>query len=34
MIKAKCDVIEPYYMEGTTPEQLTAFVNEPQCQRI
>ena len=26
-------VVEPYYMEGTTPDQLTAFVSEPKYQR-
>ena len=25
MIKAKCDVIEPYYMEGTTPDGPVVF---------
>jgi hypothetical protein len=26
-------VVEPYYMDDYTPEQLTAFVSEPECQR-
>src|SRR5215211_9064626 len=33
IIKAKYDVIEPYYMEGTTPDQLAAFVSKSECQR-
>ena len=31
--KAKYYVIEPYYMEGSTPDNLTVFVSEPKCQR-
>ena len=33
LIKAKYDVVEPHYMEGTTPDHLTAFVGEPECER-
>jgi hypothetical protein len=28
-IKAKYNVIEPHYMEGTTPDQLPSYVAEP-----
>ena len=31
MIKAKYNVIEPYYMEGSTPDQLYC-LSEPECQ--
>jgi len=31
MIKAKYYVVEPYYMEGSTPEQLPQSVDEPYC---
>jgi hypothetical protein len=31
IIKAKYNVIEPYYMEGTTPDQLAQNVIESYC---
>jgi hypothetical protein len=31
MIKAKYDVIEPYYMEDSTSDQLAENVGEPYC---
>jgi hypothetical protein len=31
VIKAKYYVIEPHYMEGTTPDELSKNVNEPDC---
>jgi hypothetical protein len=33
IIKAKYMLIEPHYMEGSTPDQPTAFVSEPECQK-
>ena len=33
IIKAKYDVIEPYYMEGS-PEQLAKHVDEPECWKV
>ena len=34
IIKAKyLLVVEPYYMDDSTPDQLTYFVDEPECQR-
>ena len=30
--KAKYNVIEPHYMEGTTPDQLSSYVAEPECE--
>ena len=32
IIKAKYYVIEPHYMEGTTPDQLPSYVAEPECE--
>ena len=29
IIKAKYNVIEPHYMEGTTPDELAGYVYEP-----
>ena len=34
IIKAKYDVIEPYYMEGSIPEQLAKHVDEPECWKV
>jgi hypothetical protein len=31
MIKAKYKVVEPYYMEDSTPDQLAKNVGEPYC---
>ncbi len=31
IIKAKYYVVEPYYMDYSTPDQLTYFVDEPDC---
>jgi hypothetical protein len=33
-IKAKYNVIEPHYMEGTTPDQLAEHVVEPYCLKL
>jgi hypothetical protein len=33
IIKAKYYVVEPYFMDDSTPDQLTVFVSEPECQR-
>jgi hypothetical protein len=32
--KAKYYVIEPYYMEGITPDQITLNVVEPYCLKV
>jgi hypothetical protein len=34
IIKAKYNVIEPYYMEGTTPDQLAQNVIESYCLKL
>ncbi len=31
MIKAKYNVVEPYYMEDSTPDQLAENAGEPYC---
>jgi hypothetical protein len=33
IIKAKYHVVEPHYMNGSTPDQLANFVIEPECER-
>ncbi|HEX2407722.1 MAG TPA: hypothetical protein VHJ38_11025 [Nitrososphaeraceae archaeon] len=33
IIKATYFVVEPYYMEGSTPDHLTDFISEPEGQR-
>ena len=33
MIKAKYYVVEPYYMDDSTPDQLANFVIEPEFER-
>ena len=30
--KSKYYVIEPYYMAGSTPDQLPSYVAEPECE--